>query len=68
MTMTTQTFLTFDTGADARTWRHTHGTGGWIFVDEADGRATLFPPDMTPTAIFRHPLTRGRSGDLIGHG
>lgn len=63
-----QTFLSFPNAQDARTYRRDHGTGGWIFVSEQTGVATIFPPDMTPTAIFHHPIARGQSGDLIGHG
>lgn len=62
------TFRTFDTAQDARTYRHEHGTGGWIFAPDGHGPAVLFPPEMTPTAIMLHPLIRGLSGALIGHG
>lgn len=61
-----ETFLTFPTGKAARDYRHANGTGGWIFVSDADGRATLFPPNMSPSGIFNHPMTRGQSGRLIG--
>lgn len=60
------TFRTFPNGGDAREYRHANGTGGWIFVDDANGNAVLFPPCMPPSAILTHPLTRGRSGALIG--
>lgn len=63
-----QTFRTFPNGQAARDYRHTHGTGGWIFVDDITGGATLFPPEMPPSAIFHHAITRGKSGNLIGHG
>jgi hypothetical protein len=63
-----KTFTTFTTAQEARTYRHQHGTGGWIFEDEATGEAVLFPPDMPPTAIFNHPLCKGLTGNLIGHG
>lgn len=56
----------FKSKADAMAYRHEHGTGGWIFVPEAEGETILFPPDMTPTAILRHRLTRGLSGELVG--
>jgi hypothetical protein len=62
--------IEFTTSGAAREYRRENGCGGWIFDDD-DGaglfRAVLFPPDMTPTEIFRHPMTRGRSGQLIGH-
>ena len=63
-----QTFKTFYTAQDARDYRHEHGAGGWIFAPEKGGVVVLFPPDMTPSAIFRHPLAKGQSGDLIGNG
>ena len=50
-----QTFLTFATAQDARTYRYEHGTGGWIFApQDASKPVVLFPPDMCPTAIFHH--------------
>jgi len=60
------TYLEFDTAQEARSYRHEHGTGGWIFVDDDTGKAIIFPPYMTPTSIFHHQLTKGKSGDLIG--
>jgi hypothetical protein len=63
-----KTFHTFDTAQQARDYRHVNGTGGWIFVCDKTGNATLFPPCMAPTAIMLHPMTHGMSGDLIGHG
>jgi len=61
-----QTFRVFPTLQAARDYRHEHGTGGWIFECDATHEATLFPPCMTPSAIMHHPLTRGKSGNLIG--
>ncbi len=58
--------IVFEIAQQARDYRHTQGRGGWIFEFEGGGPAVLFPPHMTPTAIFRHPLTAGRSGRLIG--
>jgi hypothetical protein len=26
----------------------------------------LFPPEFSPSAIFNHPFTKGRTGKLIG--
>ena len=63
------TIRTFLGAQEARDFRHTNGTGGWIFVPELPHQeygAILFPPHMPPTAIFRHPFTRGQSGRLIG--
>ena len=62
----TETIHTFPCAQDARDFRYQSGRGGWIFVDDADGRAILFPPHLYPAAIFHHPMTRGRSGALIG--
>ena len=59
-----ETFRTFSSEQEARDYRHTNGTGGWIFCD--DGLVILFPPEYPPVEIFRHPLTRGKSGRLIG--
>jgi hypothetical protein len=56
----------FRTSQDARDYRYDNGTGGWIFADDAGAPVYLFPPHMPPSAIFVHPLTRGRSGKLIG--
>lgn len=64
--MFTRKIIEFNRAQDARDYRHENGTGGWIFVPEDTGRAVLFPPDMAPSHIFNHPMTRGRSGDLIG--
>ncbi len=60
------TFRVFSSLQSARDYRHANGTGGWIFECETTKTATLFPPEMTPSAIFRHPLMRGHSGNLIG--
>jgi len=62
------TFLTFYSEQDARTYRHEHGTGGWIFVPEDPGPIVLYPPNYSPSMIFHHPMVRGLTGNLIGHG
>ena len=62
----TETYRIFDTLQDARDYRYQHGTGGWIFSSAASGQAILFPPHITPSTIFHHPLTKGRTGRLIG--
>lgn len=64
--MTMQTFRTFSTLAEARAYRHEHGTGGWIFVPDDGGDTILFPPSMSPTAVMFHPFTEGQIGHLIG--
>lgn len=56
----------FKTVQDARDYRHINGTGGWIFAPDNGAAVVLFPPHMPPSNIFRHPLTRGLSGALIG--
>lgn len=60
--------LEFDCEVDARQYRHEKNTGGWIFVPEDRGKVILFPPEMPPAHIFNHPISRGRSGLLIGSG
>jgi hypothetical protein len=59
-----ETITTFATLQDARDYRHENGTGGWIFEDQQTGKAVLFPPYITPIAIFYHPITKGKSGRL----
>ena len=56
----------FTTTQEARDYRHEHGTGGWIFAPDGNGNAVLFPPDMSPSDIMGHPMTRNRTGDIIG--
>ena len=64
-----QTFRTFATEQEARTYRHEHGTGGCIFVEEEPcKRVVLFPPEMCPVEIFHHGMTRGLTGKLISNG
>lgn len=60
-------FRTFPDAQSARAYRHEHGTGGWIFEpDTAGAPCILFPPEYSPSMIFRHPFTVGKSGILIG--
>jgi len=66
-------YFTFPNEQTAREYRHEHGTGGWIFVPENDKPAfypyhdvILFPSEFSPSAIFNHPFTKGRTGKLIG--
>lgn len=67
--------LTFPSAQDARNYRYQNGTGGYIFVPDIpagalpnadNAAAVLFPPSFPPSRIFAHPMTRGRSGTLIG--
>lgn len=60
-----QTLRLFDNVEEARTYRHQHGTGGWIFANSEV--VILFPPELPPSGVFGHPLTRGMSGKLIGN-
>jgi hypothetical protein len=69
-----ETIRLFDTAQQAREYRHEHGTGGWIFepidVNEPQyqwHQAVLFPPHMTPSQIFNHPISKGRTGKLISN-
>jgi hypothetical protein len=66
MTAAPTTFYQFPTAQDARDYRHVNGTGGWIFAQDSTGQATLFPPHMSPSHIFNHPLVAGQTGRLIG--
>jgi hypothetical protein len=61
-----QSFHTFPTLQEARDYRYKHGTGGWIFEDDRTKEATIFPPEMSPSAIMLHPFTAGKTGALIG--
>jgi hypothetical protein len=67
------TYKTFASETDARTYRHESGAGGWIFVPENETpqfypfhEVILFPPEFSPSGIFNHPFTQGRTGKLIG--
>jgi len=67
------TYKTFANETDARMYRHEHGTGGWIFVPENETpkfhpyhEVILFPPEFTPSDIFHHPFTTGRTGKIVG--
>ena len=39
---------------------------GGALTAYAEAAAILFPPDLPPSMILRHPFTRGRGGRLIG--
>lgn len=58
------TFRTFPNAQDARDYRYEHGTGGWIFTNSE--LTVLFPPEYSPSMIFRHPFVKGMDGHLIG--
>ena len=69
------TIHTFTTVQEAREYRHANGTGGWIFEPEtapedphyvAQHCVILFPPNVTPSMIFKHSMVAGKSGRLIG--
>jgi hypothetical protein len=59
-------FLVFPNKEEARQYRHDNGTGGWIFDPEDNQGVVLFPPEIPPSQILNHPITRGRTGHLIG--
>jgi len=61
-----QTYRTFNTLQAARDYRFENGTGGWIFAPDS-GDCILFPPEVTPTGIFNHPFTKGKSGKLYAN-
>jgi len=56
----------FDNEAEAIQYREEHGTGGWIFVCNDKGEATIFPPNMTPTDILKTGMTSQSGGRFIG--
>lgn len=56
----------FDNEAEAFQYREDHGTGGWIFVCNDKGEATIFPPNMTPTDILKTGMTSQSGGRFIG--
>lgn len=62
---TRKTFHQFDSAQEALDYRRNEGCGGWIFVADRDGLATIFPHTMTPRDVLWHPLAEG-SGKLIG--
>lgn len=64
--MTPKSITEFDTEQEAREYRYVNGTGGWIFVPEDGGKVLLFSAEVTPWNIFNHPITKGRSGKLLG--
>jgi hypothetical protein len=65
-------YFTFTTLQAAIDYRYKNGLGGWIFAPENDKpsfypfhEVILFPSTFTPSDIFNHPFTKGRSGKLI---
>lgn len=62
-----ETFRVFPSRQTARDYRYRSGCGGWIFAAEGDGFAMIFPPSMTPTAIFHHPMVKGMCGELLSN-
>lgn len=55
-------YAEFESLLDAQAYRRNHG--GWIFVTDYC-EAVWFPANFTPSRIFTHRATRGRSGRLI---
>lgn len=60
-----QTLRLFKDAPTARNYRRDNGTGGWIF--DSPEMVILFPPELTPTGILNHPVTKGRSGKLLAN-
>ena len=56
----------FDNEAEAIQYREDHGTGGWIFVCNDKGEATIFPWNMTPSDILKTGMTSQSGGRFIG--
>ena len=56
----------FDTLEEAIRYRADEGTGGWIFVCNDKGEATIFPHQMTPSDIFKTGMTSSSGGRFIG--
>jgi len=56
----------FDNEAEAIRYRDDEGTGGWIFVCNDKGEATIFPHQMTPKDIFKTGMTSSSGGRFIG--
>lgn len=56
----------FDNEEEAIRYRDDHGTGGWIFVCDDKGEATIFPYLMTPSDILNTGRTSISGGRFIG--
>lgn len=56
----------FDNEAEAIKYRDDEGTGGWIFVCSDKGEATIYPYQMTPSAILQTSMTSSSGGRFIG--
>jgi hypothetical protein len=61
-----RTYHEFPSLDDAVRYRQEAQTGGWIFAPDTEEPVWLFPWSMTPHEIMQHPLTRGRSGRVVG--
>ena len=55
-------YAEFETLLDAQIYRKNHG--GWIFITDRS-EAIWYSLTFTPSMIFVHRATRGRSGRLI---
>ena len=56
----------FDNEAEAIRYREDEGTGGWIFVCNDKGEATIFPRNMTPSHILKYGMTSQSGGRFLG--
>ncbi|NCC40363.1 MAG: hypothetical protein EOM21_13075 [Gammaproteobacteria bacterium] len=61
-----RTYHEFPSLQEAAQYRQKAQTGGWIFAPDTGEQVWLFPWPMTPREIMQHPLTRGRSGQIVG--
>lgn len=50
----------------AAAWHRTYN-GGWLFVPDAKGSCVYWfnATHYTPTTVMLHPLTKGKSGELV---
>lgn len=56
----------FDNLEEAIKYWDEEGTGGWIFVCNDKGEATIFSHQMTPSDILRTGMTSSSGGRFIG--
>lgn len=56
----------FNTEDEAISYRANQGTGGWIFVCDDKGEATIFPYQTTPGDILKTGWTSSSGGRFIG--
>ena len=62
-----RSFHHFDNEAEAIKYRETKGLGGWVFVCNDKGEATIYPHQMTVSDILSTGMTSQSGGRFIGH-